>query len=138
MYSWYFPKSQSSPGIGQRHDWQNILLWLAYPAEDAVVLAVNVQVHDKYTYKDVKKVSWHFTQPLLQYKSGASWFQGPVLGLTDSWTAETQPMIAWENLTDAARWALNLTDWGAATAAFTDVHLSRWLDTANWYSGTPS
>ncbi|EHK98223.1 hypothetical protein M7I_5990 [Glarea lozoyensis 74030] len=28
MYSWYFPKDEPSTGLGHRHDWEGVIIWL--------------------------------------------------------------------------------------------------------------
>ncbi|EGZ05612.1 hypothetical protein PHYSODRAFT_449487, partial [Phytophthora sojae] len=35
MYSWYFPKDSPSSGLGTRHGWENVIVWIDNPAVPA-------------------------------------------------------------------------------------------------------
>ena len=63
MYSWYMPKDEPSTGLGHRHDWENIVVWLTSESTSATVRGVAISAHGDYN-----KVSGHFTgtSPLIE------------------------------------------------------------------------
>ncbi|GMF59579.1 unnamed protein product [Phytophthora fragariaefolia] len=41
MYSWYFPKDSPSTGLGHRHDWEHVIVWINNPdVANPTILAV--------------------------------------------------------------------------------------------------
>ncbi|KAJ0109756.1 hypothetical protein N8I77_011221 [Diaporthe amygdali] len=121
MYSWYMPKDEPSDGIGHRHDWENAVVFLSENSSDATFVAMVVSEHGGYV-------------------SGTATFDGthPYVGYISYWPVDhtlifttteggTQPLIAWEDLTDAAREALDTTDFGDATASFKDSNFQSYL-----------
>ncbi|POS68526.1 hypothetical protein DHEL01_v213080 [Diaporthe helianthi] len=114
MYSWYMPKDEPSNGIGHRHDWENAVVFLSDNSSDATFVAMVVSQHGDYV-------------------SGTTTFDGtnPYVGYISYWPTDhaliftttkggTQPLIAWEDLTEAAREALETTDFGDANVSFKD------------------
>ena len=48
MYSWYMPKDEPSTGIGHRHDWENIVVWLSSESTSATLTGVAISAHGSY------------------------------------------------------------------------------------------
>lgn len=48
MYSWYMPKDSPSDGLGHRHDWENIVVWLTDATTSATVRGVAISAHGGY------------------------------------------------------------------------------------------
>ncbi|MBY9062036.1 NPP1 family protein [Sphingomonas yunnanensis] len=123
MYSWYFPKDQNADGPannGHRHDWEDVVVWLSSCSNDAKILAVSYSAHGKYE----KKTDPHLDgdHPLVAYQQDPAPLDHSV---TDTSTkGGTQPAVTWSDLTDAARKALNDTDFGKADVPFKDANFS--------------
>ncbi|KAF4317833.1 hypothetical protein BBO99_00007747 [Phytophthora kernoviae] len=50
MYSWYFPKDNPVTGMGHRHDWEHVVVWIDNPAmENPTILAVTPSAHSGYS-----------------------------------------------------------------------------------------
>lgn len=124
MYSWYMPKDSPSSGLGHRHDWENIVVWLSSQSESATVRGVAISAHGDY-----QKVSGHFsgTRPLIGYIS--IWPVNHQLIDTVEQGGQ-QPLIAWESLTPAARSAIEITSFGSATPSFRDNNFQSYLEKA--------
>lgn len=117
MRNRYFPKDSPSSGLGHRHDWEGVIVWLssATATTAANVLAVCPSAHGGWDCNTSFSLSG--TGPLIKYES--IW---PVNHATDFTTTKggQQPLIAWESLTAAARTALENTDFGDAIVPFKD------------------
>ncbi|KAB8075111.1 necrosis inducing protein [Aspergillus leporis] len=120
LYSWYFPKDEPSTGLGHRHDWEGVIVWLSDSTSTSAdnVVAVCPSAHggwdcstDSYTLSG--------TSPLVQYYS--IWPVDHQCGLTST-VGGTQPLIAWESLPTAASTALEITDFGSANVPFKDAN----------------
>ncbi|KAE8153640.1 necrosis inducing protein [Aspergillus avenaceus] len=120
MYAWYFPKDSPSSGLGHRHDWEGVIVWIsdstATTAEN--IVAVCPSGHggwdcstDGFTLSE--------TKPLIRYYS--DWPVNHQCGLTDT-VGGTQPLVAWESLPSAASTALENTDFGDANVPFKDAN----------------
>ncbi|KAI1193051.1 NPP1-domain-containing protein [Nemania serpens] len=128
MYSWYMPKDSPSSGIGHRHDWECIVVWLdGDSADSASIVGLSTSGHG-----DFDTITSDFpvdgTRPKIEYYS--TWPIDHQLGTTDAIGGE-QPLIAWEDLTDAARTALEDTDFGAANVPFKDANFESNLEKAS-------
>ncbi|KAI1850609.1 hypothetical protein JX265_004319 [Neoarthrinium moseri] len=115
MYSWYMPKDSPSSGLGHRHDWEGIVVWIDNLTSQTIKgLATSA-------HGDFDVITSNFpldgSRPKIQYFS--NWPVNHQLGTTSTKGGE-QPLIAWESLTDAARTALSNTDFGDATVPFKD------------------
>lgn len=124
MYSWYMPKDSPSSGLGHRHDWENVVVWLTSQSESATVRGVAISAHGEY-----QKVAGHFTgsRPRIGYIS--IWPVNHQLIDTVEQGGE-QPLIAWDSLTPAARSAIESTDFGDATPSFRDSNFNNYLTDA--------
>ena len=45
MYSWYMPKDSPSSGLGHRHEWENVVVWLSGQSESATLRGVAISAH---------------------------------------------------------------------------------------------
>lgn len=122
MYSWYMPKDSPSDGLGHRHDWENIVLWLSSESTSATITGVAISAHGSYQ----KYTSPHLSgnNPLIGYIS--YWPVDHQLIDTDTKGGQ-QPLIAWESMTTAARNAIETTDFGDATPSFRDSNFQSYL-----------
>ncbi|KAL3443770.1 necrosis inducing protein-domain-containing protein [Aspergillus insuetus] len=116
MYSWYFPKDSPSTGLGHRHEWEGVIIYLSDASSTSAdnILAVCPSAHGDWNC-DTDGFSVSGTHPLIRYYS--VWPVNHQMGLTDT-VGGTQPLVAWESLTEAARTALENTDFEDATVPF--------------------
>ncbi|OWZ01589.1 Necrosis inducing protein NPP1, partial [Phytophthora megakarya] len=128
MYAWYFPKDIQNRGFskkGVRHDWANFVVWLDNPAlVTPTVLATSASTYGneyviskppkrsdiingtttKLRYDEDNRDSWH---TIFQFHEEGGY----------------QDLIQWNQLTDAARVALENTDFGEfANVPFNDAY----------------
>ncbi|TVY43326.1 hypothetical protein LSUB1_G001413 [Lachnellula subtilissima] len=130
MYSWYMPKDEPSDGLGHRHDWEGVIIWLTSSTATTAsnILAVCPSAHgnwdcstDGYTLSG--------TAALIKYES--VWPVDHSCGLTTT-VGGSQPLIAWESLPAVAQTALEDTDFGSANVPFIDVHFDTNLAAATF------
>ncbi|RDX44227.1 NPP1-domain-containing protein [Lentinus brumalis] len=118
MYAWYMPKDEPSDGIGHRHDWEGIVVWLDDPNKaEPAILGVAASAHGDFSTTTSPNLDG--TSPLIRYFS--VWPVDHQLGFTSD-VGGTQPLIAYESLTDAARNALETTDFGSANVPFKEAN----------------
>jgi hypothetical protein len=144
MYSWYMPKDSPSSGLGHRHDWENVVVWLSSQSTSATVTGVAISAHGDYQ----KEASPPFqgTSPKIGYMS--IWPVNHQLIATNDLGGQ-QPLIAWESMTAAAKSAIENTvssnlppclscadictqDFGSATPSFRDNNFQSYLAKANF------
>ena len=115
MYGWYMPKDSPSTGLGHRHDWESAIVWLDdVNAANPNILAISTSAHGGFdTFTSNLELSG--TRPKIRYFS--VWPVNHQLGVTSTQGGE-QPLIAWESMTQAARDALQNTDFGSANVPF--------------------
>ena len=121
MYAWYFPKDSPSPGAGHRHDWESAVVWLDSLKSQNIV-AIAASAHGGFN-KDTSDLKLDGSRPKIRY------FNVPPSNHQLGTTRElgcSQPLIAWESLTDAARKALTDADFEVATF---DIKDARFMDT---------
>ncbi|KAF7912274.1 uncharacterized protein EAF01_001295 [Botrytis porri] len=116
MYSWYMPKDEPSTGLGHRHDWEGVIVWLSSSTGTTAdnIVAVCPSAHGDWDCS-TDEFSLSGTSPLIQYES--IWPIDHSMGLTST-VGGQQPMIAWESLPTAAQTALETTDFGSANVPF--------------------
>ncbi|KAG3166009.1 hypothetical protein PC129_g20065, partial [Phytophthora cactorum] len=87
----------------RRHDWKSVVVWIDNPdLETPKIVGVSMSKSDTKYYKELK-----------------------------TWDGEYQDLIMWEQLTDAARVALNDSkNFGRAEVPFSDEHYEDHLDKA--------
>ncbi|CAI6340466.1 unnamed protein product [Periconia digitata] len=115
MYSWYFPKDSPSSGAGHRHDWEEIVVWLESKSTSAKVRGVAFSGHGD--YEKHKDPPFKGSRPQVGYNS--QWPINHTLMETSEVGGE-QPLVAWDSMTEAARYALSNEDFGAASVKFID------------------
>ncbi|EED23782.1 NPP1 domain protein, putative [Talaromyces stipitatus ATCC 10500] len=118
MYSWYMPKDEPSDGLGHRHDWEGVIVWLASGTSTSAsnILAVCPSAHGKWDCS-TDGYTLSGTQPLIKYES--IWPLDHSCGLTTT-VGGLQPLISWEELPAVAQQALDTTDFGAGNVPFND------------------
>uniref|UniRef100_K3X206 Uncharacterized protein n=1 Tax=Globisporangium ultimum (strain ATCC 200006 / CBS 805.95 / DAOM BR144) TaxID=431595 RepID=K3X206_GLOUD len=119
MYSWYFPKDSPITGLGHRHDWEHVVVWIDNPkAANPKILAISPSAHSGYQkYAPPKAGTVDGTSAKVDYTSKIV-----INHALDSTTAagEKQPLIMWEQMTQAARTALENTGFGDANVPMKD------------------
>ncbi|EGZ16296.1 necrosis inducing-like protein NPP1 type [Phytophthora sojae] len=120
MYSWYFPKDNPVTGLGHRHDWEHVIVWIDNPASsNATILAMTPSAHSGYsTYAPPPATMVDGTSVKVEYTSSKVVINHHLEGTSTA--GETQNLIMWEDMTDAARYALNTTDFGSANVPMKD------------------
>ncbi|KAH7026207.1 putative NPP1 domain protein [Microdochium trichocladiopsis] len=117
MYGWYWPKDSPSPGFGHRHDWESAIVWLDdVNKASPTILAISTSAHGGFD-TETSGLQLSGTRPKIQYYS--TWPVNHQLGTTSTQGGE-QPLVAWESMTQAARDALQNTDFGSANVPFKD------------------
>ncbi|KAG4049203.1 hypothetical protein JG687_00009606 [Phytophthora cactorum] len=129
MYSWYFPKDSPSTGLGHRHDWEHVIVWINNPdVPDPIILAVTPSAHSGYSkYAPPSADTLDGTSIKVNYESSY-----PMNHATDvtTETGEFQDLIMWDQVTDAARLALNTVSFGDANVPMNDGNFVSKLDKA--------
>lgn len=112
------PKDSPSTELGHRHDWEGVIVWLSDSSTISAdnILAVCPSAHGSWDCS-TDGFSLSGTSPLIKYFS--VWPVNHQLGLTST-EGGMQPLVAWESLPDAARKAIEETDFGSATPPFKD------------------
>ncbi|TVY50326.1 hypothetical protein LCER1_G008508 [Lachnellula cervina] len=130
MYSWYMPKDEPSDGLGHRHDWEGVIIWLTSSTATTAsnILAVCPSAHGDWDCS-TDGYSLSGTAALIKYQS--IWPVDHSCGLTTT-VGGTQPLIAWESLPAVAQTALEDTDFGSANVPFIDVHFDTNLAAATF------
>lgn len=124
MYAWYWPKDEPSElegdlGIGHRHDWESIVVWLSAESTSATVLGVAASAHGDFDAEDASAVSFSGNGPLIEYESNG--ILDHSLAFTTT-VGDQQPLVAWESLDSTIQSALADTDWGDANVPFIDAN----------------
>ncbi|KAH8671327.1 necrosis inducing protein [Xylariales sp. PMI_506] len=125
MYSWYWPKDEPSEaesllGIGHRHDWEAIVVWLSADSTSASVLGVAASAHGDFDAEAASSVSFDGNGALIKYYSELNLLDHS-LGFTTT-VGDQQPLVAWESLDSTIQNALADTDWGDANVPFIDAN----------------
>lgn len=130
MYSWYFPKDSPSSGLGHRHDWECIVVWIDNPdTANPKILDIAYSGHGNFTHSSAHNNNMKGTHPLVAYDD--QWPINHSLDQTSS-VGGMQPLIGWDDLTKAARDALNNTDFGSANVPFKESNFFNNLNKA-WF-----
>uniref|UniRef100_K3X212 Uncharacterized protein n=1 Tax=Globisporangium ultimum (strain ATCC 200006 / CBS 805.95 / DAOM BR144) TaxID=431595 RepID=K3X212_GLOUD len=119
MYSWYFPKDSPSTLLGHRHDWEHVVVWIDNPdAASPKILAVSASAHSGYNkYHPPATTTLAGNSAKIDYKSIV--VLNHAFDMTTA-AGETQPLIMWDQMTVAARTALETTDFGDANVPMKD------------------
>lgn len=124
------PKDEPSDGLGHRHDWEGVIIWLSSSTTTtaANILAVCPSGHGKWDCS-TDGYTLSGTGPLIKYQS--IWPINHACELTTT-VGGQQPLIAWESLPTAAQTALDNTDFGSAIVPFIDAHFNTNLANASF------
>ncbi|RDW77670.1 NPP1-domain-containing protein [Coleophoma cylindrospora] len=128
MYSWYMPKDSPATELGHRHDWEGVVVW-TNTSSSTDILAVATSAHGNFDVTVMPNVPLNGSRPQIEYSS--TFPVNHQLGITSTKGGE-QPLIAWESMTDAARNALNTTDFGSAIVPFKDSTFTANLQKASF------
>uniref|UniRef100_H3GB05 Necrosis inducing-like protein NPP1 type n=1 Tax=Phytophthora ramorum TaxID=164328 RepID=H3GB05_PHYRM len=131
MYAWYFPKGFWDSRAYWRHDWSNAVVWIDDPAlENPKVLGLSLSTSEnKYGHKYVPAEALrNGTTPSL-YRMMPTYECAELVPYYAS--GEVQDLIMWDQLTDAARAALNDQDnFGRTEVPINDDHFLKHLEKA--------
>lgn len=110
------PKDEPSSGLGHRHDWEGVIVWLksSTATTAANIAAVCPSAHGGWDCS-TDGYSLSGTGSLIKYES--IWPIDHACGLTTT-VGGQQPMIAWESLPTVAQTALETTDFGDGNVPF--------------------
>ncbi|OWZ03886.1 hypothetical protein PHMEG_00024307, partial [Phytophthora megakarya] len=104
MYSWYFPKDSPSTGLGHRHDWEHVTVWIDNPdVPEPKILGVTPSAHSGYSSQvppDADTVDGTSVKVIYESK----WPINHALEST-SLGGDFQDLIMWEQMSDAARFS---------------------------------
>lgn len=130
MYSWYFPKDCPVSGMGHRHDWEHVIVWIDNPAlENAVILAVTPSAHSGYsTFAPPDPATVDGTSAKVEYTASYVVINHHLESTTNA--GEFQDLIMWDDMPEAARNALNSVDFGAANVPMKDGNFLAKLESA--------
>ena len=123
------PKDEPSDGLGHRHDWEGVIIWLSNSTATTAsnILAVCPSAHGNWDCTTSFSLSG--TGALIDYES--IWPVDHSCGTTTT-VGGQQPMIAWESLPTVAQTALDDTDFGSAIVPFIDAHFENNLAAATF------
>lgn len=117
-YAWYMPKDQPGDGLGHRHDWEGVIVWLSSATATSAgnVVAVCPSGHGAWDC-DTTGFTLSGTSPLVKYESiwpvNHQMFQTTTVG-------GKQPLVAWESMSTTVRSALENANFGDAIVPFKD------------------
>ena len=112
------PKDQPSIGLGHRHDWEGVVVWIdSLNSANQKIAAVSTSSHGNFNKFVGSKAPLDGSRALIRYFN--IWPTNHQTGVTNKKGGE-QPLIAWESLTEAARVGLSERDFGSATVPFKD------------------
>ncbi|OWZ18786.1 hypothetical protein PHMEG_0007070 [Phytophthora megakarya] len=151
MYAWYFPKGFQGGFASRRHDWKSVVVWIDNPAVDTPkIVGVSMSESDSKYDKELKVQPSFFvghrwegprfrsveifgSNTSLRFQYGMRIFGSPYLAFA-SVDGEPQDLVMWEQLTDAARAALNDgNNFEKAEVPFSDEHYEDRLKNAYLY-----
>ncbi|ETK86351.1 hypothetical protein L915_09012 [Phytophthora nicotianae] len=130
MYAWYLPKNSNGWGIESRHLWLETIVWLdSFVLESPTILAVTTWHQGKYQ-KYLPPVADTLNGTSVKLDCTNTLEYGYMLDVTNR-IGETQDLIMWNQLTDAARSALQWTDFNGLSAPISDGRFEELLEKAN-------
>ncbi|OWY95091.1 Necrosis inducing protein NPP1 [Phytophthora megakarya] len=150
VYAWYFPKNFGGGQAKKRHDWASMVLWIDNPAvETPKILGASLSQQTLDAPKvgflslgERKKESYQkmIQLPPMAFVGGSNISTRVSHAYPDKfgWIASVfsnqdgtyHDLIMWEQLTDAARGALNSADFGEAKVPFNDNNFDATLGEA--------
>ncbi|KAF4315216.1 hypothetical protein G195_010731 [Phytophthora kernoviae 00238/432] len=131
MYAWYFPKRFWLDAPIRRHSWKNVVIWIDNPAlETPKILGISTDQGSGYgKIAPVSKFDIiNGTAPKFGVSTAPYVSDGYLYSTSED--GDSQDLIMWEQLTDAARAALETADFGRADVPFIDDKFSEELEDA--------
>ncbi|POM81287.1 Necrosis inducing-like protein NPP1 type [Phytophthora palmivora] len=132
MYAWYFPKGFFMGVASRRYDWASAVVWIDNPDfATPAILGLSTSTSDDEYQKKAPAPDFGILNgvtPTL-YHSISEVAGQPMLDYSTR-TGDFQPLIMWEQLTDAAREALNTWDFGDAFVPVNDANFEEKLKKA--------
>ena len=134
IYASYFEKDEASPGIGHRHDWECIVVWVKDGASTPAYLSASA--HGGFDTQAVANVPMSGQRVQVVYhKDGLSThaFRFAKWGETaenDTGVWHQENLLTWENLASNLRTTLNASDWGSANFPLQDSKFADHLNKA--------
>ncbi|CAH0492659.1 unnamed protein product [Peronospora farinosa] len=114
--------------FSHRHAWANVVLWLSSLSHDAKLLSVTIKSFSDYLKHSPEADEMDGNHVKLKYTT--SWLHsGHHLELTHK-DGQYQALIMWDDMTDAARKALDTTDFYDSKTPFNDVNFENNIDEA--------
>lgn len=113
MYAWFYPKEQRGYD-GHRYGWQALVVWL-YGENDHRAYAVSYTTAPGRWEHDFQwERSWGTVRPIVakSYESISTFVTGMWGAVRQG--AASQPLVAWKDLSEAARVSLDGFDFGSA------------------------
>ncbi|KAJ1324132.1 Glycosyl hydrolase family 71 [Microdochium nivale] len=136
MYAYYFEKDYASAGIGHRHDWEHIIVWI--PDEPERERWVCASQHTGYECLRQDSVRWlNGDHPKVVYhkdKSSTHTFRmagggdDNIENHSGQWLLAD--LVSWRGIPDGIRAALVAHDFGSATLAIKDNTMASAIDSA--------
>ncbi|EGZ12027.1 necrosis inducing-like protein NPP1 type [Phytophthora sojae] len=122
MYAWYFPKGFFVGVASRRFDWSSAVVWIDNPdfaAPKILGISTSTSDDDYETKTPAPDYAILDGTTTLLFRSTSREAGQPKLYYS-SRTGDSQPLIMWEQLPEAARLALNTTDFGLAYVPIND------------------
>ncbi|KAG1708364.1 hypothetical protein DVH05_025042 [Phytophthora capsici] len=147
MYAWYFPKGFNWLGFpSNRHDWKSVVVWIDNPDLETPKIIGVAMSKSNTKYRKVRELhNSYFVGSQLEFtRSGRSYYRAYTVGSSTNlrfdnvagdlffatWDSDYQDLIMWEQLTDAARMALNDSESFEDGVPFNDALFKDHLDKA--------
>ncbi|MGK3940942.1 NPP1 family protein [Streptomyces caeruleatus] len=134
IYASYFEKDEASPGIGHRHDWECMVVWVK--EGDALPSYLSASAHGGFSTHPIADVPMNGQRvEAVYHKDGASthafrfakWGETPEND-TGAWHQEN--LLTWDNMASNLRGILNASDWGDANFPLQDSKFADHLNKA--------
>jgi hypothetical protein len=124
MYAWYMPKDQQQQPAEEssestRHGWESAIIWLSSSnTGTAACKGIAVSARGGYSVRpaEASDVKWEGSRPCIEYRAFGLHRE---LGFASGKGGE-QPLVAWEDLSQEAREALEKAELGNGSAPFTN------------------
>ncbi|KAG7378703.1 hypothetical protein PHYBOEH_000246 [Phytophthora boehmeriae] len=131
MYAWYFPKGFWGHFATRRHDWAHVVMWIDNPDSECPKVQALSLLNDEDSYTKEIPAPDYITAGFTPIFYHALAYVGePFIHYTRTGNERDQDLIMWDQLPDAARVALNTTDFGKAKVPFIDEHFTKTLEKA--------
>lgn len=134
IYASYFEKDEASTGIGHRHDWESIVVWVKQGADTPSYLSASA--HGDFDTKAVADAPMSGRRVKVVYhKDGVSThcFRFAKSGETpenDSGDWHQENLLTWDDMASNLRDVLNASDWGKANFPLQDAKFDDHLNKA--------